>query len=745
MTVTRRVPAGAQPASQTQRVSLAHVRRLEELGAGDVEIAGRKAANLGALAQRGFPVPSGVVVSAGAPDEALAAGAAEALVMLGDGPVAVRSSALAEDLDGASFAGQYETVLGISGVAAVLDAVHRVRETAQDERVTAYRRAHGPQGVAADGIAVLVQRMVASEVSGVAFTAHPLTGVREETVVTATRGLGEVLVGGEAAGEQWIVRDGVAVRDRRAPISVLTERQALAVAELARRVESAFDGAPQDIEWAFAEDRLYLLQARPMTALPDPVSWESPLPGGWTRNFRIGEWLPEPVTPLCDTWLLPRMEERYAARVRKLLRISVTPPFHVTINGWYFHSPTGSGSTWRQALSVLRNPRLLWSTIRSGRPEIGDRLMWGPDIARWRDELLPHYRSAVEQYAAAVDDADDDELSAIIDDVAGIAGDYLQSISMIAGNAWKVEGVLAGFYARHLRPTLGGSHQTLVSGLEKPRPLEPHAIQSLDWFRPTVGELGMASAAPRSHATLVEDRLRAEAACRAQLTGKLLADFDRLLALAQKYARIREEQVADLTLGWPLMRRALARLGESCVRRGVIGRAEDVYFLERNELRSNESHASSVTERRTIWARNRRLSPPLVVGRLSKVVENMQDGAIASMRAPAERRDGALEGMPASAGIATGVARVLLDLADADRLAPGEILVTSATTPAWTPLFARAAAVVTDGGSIAAHASLVAREYGIPAVVALGDATRRIRDGQTITVDGSAGLVGTHG
>lgn len=100
-----------------------------------------------------------------------------------------------------------------------------------------------------------------------------------------------------------------------------------------------------------------------------------------------------------------------------------------------------------------------------------------------------------------------------------------------------------------------------------------------------------------------------------------------------------------------------------------------------------------------------------------------------------------LEGMPASAGRTDGVARVILDLADTDRLGDGEILVTSATTPAWTPLFARAAAVVTDGGSLAAHASLVAREYGIPAVVAVGDATRRIIDGEHITVDGSAGVV----
>lgn len=151
-----------------------------------------------------------------------------------------------------------------------------------------------------------------------------------------------------------------------------------------------------------------------------------------------------------------------------------------------------------------------------------------------------------------------------------------------------------------------------------------------------------------------------------------------------------------------------------------------------------------MAERRELWARNRRLTPPLVIGTLPKIVTQQHEGAVETMRAPADTLDGMLRGMPASAGRATGVARVLLDLVDADRLAPGEILVTVATTPAWTPLFSRAGGVVTDGGSLVAHASLVARECGIPAVVGLGDATRRIRDGQRITLDGSTGLLELH-
>jgi pyruvate,water dikinase len=728
--------------STTSEAGGTRTRRLGDLERSDAATVGHKAANLGALARLDLPVPPGAVIPAAETEEGLAAAVAEALSILGDVPVAVRSSALAEDLEGASFAGQYETVLDVRGLAAVLDAARRVRAGANDERVAAYRDAHGPAGLS--GIAVLLMPMIASEASGVAFTAHPLTGVREETVVSATKSLGERLVGGEATGEQWIVRDGRPVRDRRASVEVLDEQQALAVAALARRVEQSFDGVPQDIEWAFAEGKLYLLQARPMTALPEPVDWEAPRRGGWTRNFRLGEWLPEPVTPLSATWLLPCLEESFAAAQRAALGIESPRPHHVLVNGWYFYNLFGSGGGW-QLLGLLRRPRLVWASMRMNRrPELYIRLAVEPETARWRRDLLPRYRELVERGVQEVDAANDETLSDLLDQIAGVAGEYLHSMTFVAGHAWKMESALADFYGRHLRPTLDGSHQPLVTGLVEPSPPKPWAIQSFDWFRPTAGELDAGEDVPmRSHGALIEQRERAEQECRDMLTPRLRSRFDEILELAQHYARLREEQVSELTLGWPLARQAVHRLGESCVRRGIIDRPEDVFFLERSEIEGDESRISSVAERREIWARNRRLSPPLVIGKLPMVFKPHAD-AVAKMRAPAEARAGMLEGMPASAGRATGVARVLLDLADADRLAPGEILVTTATTPAWTPVFGRAAAIATDGGSLVAHASLVAREYGIPAVVALGDATSRIRDGQRITVDGNTGLLELH-
>src|SRR6266508_3533240 len=247
---------------------------------------GTKAANLARLARAGFPVPAGVVVTSAAEADwdqtcARLLQAAAELAGRQDQRFAVRSSATSEDLAGASFAGQYETVLDV-GLDQVPEAVRHVLDSAASARVSAYRQAHSQAAVAdpsGSGMAVLVQVMVAADAAGVAFTANPVTGDRGEVVVTAVRGLGERLVAGEATGDQWVVRDGQA-RCTRAVEQAINADQARQVAELARRVQAYF-ATPQDLEWAItdttgADVGLWLLQARPMTALPDPVAWTPP-------------------------------------------------------------------------------------------------------------------------------------------------------------------------------------------------------------------------------------------------------------------------------------------------------------------------------------------------------------------------------------------------------------------------------------------------------------------------------------
>jgi pyruvate,water dikinase len=225
---------------------------------------------------------------------------------LGAPAVAVRSSGTAEDLASASFAGQHDTFLNISGADALLTAVRACWASLWTPRAVAYRRDYGwdeEEEQHADlALAVVVQRMVQADTAGVAFTANPLTGDRTETSISAVRGLGERLVSGQGAADEWVVRGDKATCRRNAE-GALTTVQALAVSQLARRIADAF-GAPQDIEWAFSGSDLFALQARPMTALPEPTRWQSPTKGGWMRNFRLGEWLPEPVTPLFESWLL---------------------------------------------------------------------------------------------------------------------------------------------------------------------------------------------------------------------------------------------------------------------------------------------------------------------------------------------------------------------------------------------------------------------------------------------------------
>jgi pyruvate,water dikinase len=613
-------------------------------------------------------------------------------------------------------------------------------------------------------MAVLVQVMVPAESAGVAFTANPLTGDRDEVVLSAVPGLGERLVCGQATGDQWIVRHGQARRTR-ATEQAISADQARQIAALARRVQAHF-GSPQDLEWAIATDPtdrdgaerveggLWLLQARPMTALPDPVDWTPPASGYWMRNLRLGEWLPEPMTPLFADWLLDRIDhgEQQATRVH----IGTTLPFpHAAINGWYYlGTPALSPRTIATTLLQGRG-RLLrffrYGVLGPGRdPVVADRRLLAGLAEQWRQQLLPGYQRLVQEGDQQVPTASPEQLVGIVDRVGAAAGEQLWSLAVVGGAAWKMEGALARFYRQHLADRVDASVQELLVGLPGSQPdLPVHAVQSLDWAHPTAGELGWPPPRPS------EDRHRQLTARREALTAQCLtvlgdrpqlqARFRALLRVAQRYAVLREQQARQLTLGWPLLRRCVLRLGETLRTDGVIDRAEDVFYLTRAELDTRAAPLQGlVNQRRDTWERQRRLLAPLTIGRPPRLLAKELLGAVDAVRTPGPTPEGAIVGQPASPGRATGPVRLVHGPGDFDRFQPGEVLVAQATAPAWTPLFARAVAVVTDGGTLAAHASLVAREYGIPAVVATGDATTRLDDGQVVTVDGGAGTVHPH-
>jgi hypothetical protein len=414
---------------------------------------GGKAAGLGELLLAGAQVPDGVVLTAEAAD--MTADERQSLLHaaanhMGGGPFAVRSSGVAEDGSEHSYAGMYETVLDVP-VEDLSAAVERVLASARSARAAEYEPA------ISGGMAVIIQRMVRPDAAGVALTADPINGDRRACVVTAVRGTGERLVSGAALGDEWMVRDRAATARRR-PERAIDRRQAMQVAGEARRIAAA-RGIPQDIEWAIDTDGgLWILQARPMTALPPDVSWEPPVPGAYTRAFRFGEWISEPVTPLFESWLLTAMEDRLHVLLAELLGERDPRPYHVVVNGWYYYS-----LNWLSARVFARNlPGMLWHLIRFPRRVAGlfpatVRHSVPPLERDWRGDLLPRYRAAVAAAEGREETLPVTELPALIDELADLAGEYFTSIAALAGGAFKIEIILARFYRRHLAGSLGGT------------------------------------------------------------------------------------------------------------------------------------------------------------------------------------------------------------------------------------------------------------------------------------------------
>lgn len=344
------------------------------LGPCDVAVAGRKAAVLGELAAAGFPVPDGAVLTTAALAHTLAAAgldgsatpaqvgavalpapvatAIEAIgATLGTGPFAVRSSGVDEDGVDASFAGQFVTVLGVDA-AGLAAAVRRCWASAFDTPARTYRPGAEPR------MAVLVQRLVPADAAGVAFTADPVTGDRATTLVSAVRGLGDRLVDGAVSPDEWVVRAGTATA-RRTPDGVLDADRACAVAALAHRVQAHF-GVPQDVEWALAGGRLALLQARPITALPDPAPEPVPVPvavppGFWEREEGHS---PTPMTPMWSS-LYHEPRNRAMRAMFDTFGFLVETIEFADIGGWDYLRLRPVGGTDRPAPPAFLMPLLL--------------------------------------------------------------------------------------------------------------------------------------------------------------------------------------------------------------------------------------------------------------------------------------------------------------------------------------------------------------------------------------------------
>lgn len=830
---------------------------LTGVGRGDVAVAGGKGANLGELVRAGLPVPPGFVVTTEAyrefvratgigpqilalattPGEdsaeqirtlfrshdlptALASETVAARQVLGEGPVAVRSSATAEDLEGASFAGQQDTYLDINGTDALLGAVRDCWASLWTARAMDYRarRDIDPAEVA---LAVVVQEMVDADAAGVMFTAAPTTGLRDRTVISAAWGLGESVVSGTASTDDLVVDTATgrvlsrtiagkdvmtvptgsgtteqAVPEERRLEPVLDDRAAAELAAIGARIQQHF-GAPQDVEWARASGTFAVVQARPITALPEPTAdtptdWAVPYPGGLYFRASIVEQLPDPLSPLFEDMidgavtrsLRALMEQAFGARAPAEEDIRFP-----TVNGYpyYFYRSRGF------MRMLAASPAAVGKLVR-GDAQLG--------VAGWRDHALPRYRDTVMSWSSRpVTELPADELLRGAGDLLDAGCVYYTAVQSVVPIAAITEIVFTAVYDRFVRRAgdppattflLGTDSQPIraekslydlaVHTRERPalanplrrgeRPDDPdwnaRFTEHLDRYGHVVYNLDFASPVPADHPGPLLDTLRMylngqggdpherqrrSAERRDQAGAALLGRLDparravvgRLLHAAQATGPVREDALADIGLAWPAMRRILLELGHRLTGAGVLDGPDDVFWLRISELRAAaldgvlDPLGDAVEQRRALWRGRRRAQAPQMLPVAPAWIERALEPFMPS--GDQNQRGDVIRGIGASAGTVTAPARILTDPADVGRMQSGDVLVARMTTPAWTSLFAMASAVVTDVGGPLSHSSIVAREYGIPAVLGTGVATARLVDGRPVRVDGDAGTV----
>jgi pyruvate,water dikinase len=879
---------------------------LDQVDAGALPLVGGKAANLGALIAAGLPVPAGFCVTTQAyRDVAAAADLAEILdrlaatppgdtgtlaglarqarerilatavpapvadavaaayLDLGDRvPVAVRSSATGEDLPIASFAGQQDTYLNIVGVEAVLDAVHRCWASLWTDRAVVYRATNGIDHATAR-LGVVVQRLVEAAVSGVMFTANPVTGRRRQAVIDATPGLGEAVVSGAVNPDQFIVdlatgavlerrlgdkrlviraRQGGGTEPSAQPASdtfSLTDEQLRALAVLGTHVEAHF-GEPQDIEWAIdPAGGLWLTQARPVTTL-------FPLPAAGLDDsdlrvyfcFSLAQGLHRPLTPMGLSTI--RVIGASVVRLFGVRSIDAVagPPAIRDAAGRLFLDITpivrsaAGRALFPRVLEVMeaRSAAVLRSLFDDGRLSVRHR-SWLPFAGRAGRLALRHGVPLVAAQALVRPPAARRRLERInvelerrvtppesapaeqrLDFAVRILGDSTAPLvprvlpAAAAGFAMLgLAGKLLGAAARpgELATVLRGLPHNVttemdlalwrlatriradsdaatvvqripaadLTGRYRARTLPPVVQRGLEEFLDRYGHRAVAEidiGLPRwaedpTHLMGVlanylrlddpdraPDEVFARGAAQAEaMVATLTARARRrgrvrgwavgfALDRARQLAGVRELPKYDIVLVLAQARRELAAVGAQLAAAGRVAAAADVFFLDLGEaaagLRGRDLRAVVAQRRQTYQRELRRRHIPRVL--LSDGTE--PEAATPPMTSAA----GGLVGTAASAGTVTGQARVVLDPTGA-HLQPGEILVAPSTDPGWTPLFLTAGGLVMEMGGANSHGAVVAREYGIPAVVGVANATSLITTGQELTVDGNSGVIST--
>ncbi|MGW6747209.1 rifamycin-inactivating phosphotransferase [Streptomyces sp. NPDC055006] len=765
----------------------------------------------------------------------LAAAITHALARLGEqAAYAVRSSATAEDLPTASFAGQQDTYLNVVGPTAILQHVSRCWASLFTERAVTYRQRNGIDHRTVH-MAVVVQQMVFPYASGILFTADPVTGNRKIATVDAGFGLGEALVSGLVNPDVFKVRDGevldkaiaakqravhalpaggtqeVAVESQRQEQPALTDAQAVRLVQLGRRIEAHF-GRPQDIEWCLVDDGFQIVQSRPITTL-------FPIPECGDQENHVyvsvghGQMMTDPMKPLgFSMWQLTAMVPMHEAGGRLFVDVTrrlASPASRAGLleamgkgdplirhaletvldRDGFVPSLPDAGPGGRPAASapapIETDPAVVAELIERSRVSIAalerdirtktgpalfdflleafeehkrvlsdplsiQAIMAGMEATWWLNDKLQEWlgeKNVADTLTLSAPDNITSEMGLALLDVAdvirpqpevvaflqGVDGDdFLDELAKRAGGT-EARDAIEAYLDRYGMRCVGEIDITRPRWRERPSTLVPVILDNVRNFEPGAAERrfeqGRQKARKKEQDVLTRLRTLPDGDRKADEVKKMI---DRV----RTFIGYREYPKYGIISRYFVYKQALLAEAERLVQADVLSEKEDVFYLTFQELhdaaRSHQMDDQLIHRRKEAFRSYHALTPPRVL---------TSDGEALT---GAYRRDdvpaGALIGVPVSAGTIEGRARVILDMAEAD-LEAGDILVTAFTDPSWSPLFVGIAGLVTEVGGLMTHGAVIAREYGLPAVVGVEHATRLIRDGQRIRVHGTDGYV----
>ncbi|MFI5283412.1 MAG: rifamycin-inactivating phosphotransferase [Candidatus Dormibacterales bacterium] len=747
---------------------------------------------------------------------------------------AVRSSATAEDLPTASFAGQQDSYLNVVGTAAILERISRCWASVFTERAVTYRLRNGFDQRKVQ-IAVIVQQMVFPQAAGVLFTADPVTSNRKVVTVEAVFGLGDALVSGRVNADVYQVREGeivgkaIATKQRalhaspaggtqELPIEperqeqpALTDAQVVELAQLGRRIEEHF-GLPQDIEWCLVDDSFQIVQSRPITTL-------FPIPAAGDQESHVyvsvghAQMMTDAMKPLgISMWQLTAARPMYEAGGRLFVDVAralASPASRAGLlevmgkseplvrdalqtvldRGDFIPSlpdegpgapPAGStptpietdpaivselvGHNEESVASLKRNIQTksgsaLFDFILADIQELR-RMLFDPrshqvfmsamEATWWLNDHLQAWlgeKSAADTLTQSVPHNITSEMGLALLDVADVIRphpevvaflqhvedeDFLDGLANLTGGRETRDAILA-YLDKYGMRCVGEIDITKPRWSERPTTLVPLILGNIKNFEPGAGERRFEHG--RQEAWTKEQELLGR--LRALPDGEQKAEeTKRKIDRVRTFIGYREYPKYGMISRYFVYKQALLEEAGRLMQARVLREKEDIFYLTFQELhdavRTNRADDQLISERKDAFRSYQALTPPRVF---------TSDGEVV---AGAYRRDdvptGALVGLPVSAGTIEGRARVILDMAEAD-LEPGDVLVTAYTDPSWSPLFVAITGLVTEVGGLMTHGAVIAREYGLPAVVGVEQATRLIRDRQRIRVNGTDGYV----